>query len=73
MIAALVKFFLRIPGFFLFSQKARHQRITSTRNNPKCTHLSNHILSSQVILGNFVPGKLSRNVTSNNQKMAVAK
>ena len=48
---------------------ARHQSHTMTLNRTICTHLSTHSLSSQVSLGNALPGRVSKNVQMISQQM----
>jgi hypothetical protein len=47
-----------------------HHIIASEANKPMCTHLSNHILSSQFSVGIFSPGRVNRNVQTASHPIA---
>jgi hypothetical protein len=52
---------------------AQHHNVTMMANMPICTHLSNHILSSHVALGNVEPGNVNNTIEIINHVMAGAK
>ena len=49
---------------------AQHHNVTIMANMPICTHLSNHILSSQFSFGKAEPGIVSKITEIINQEMA---
>ncbi len=49
---------------------AQHHSVTITANMPICTHLSNHILSSQFSFGKEEPGSVSKIAEIISQVMA---
>lgn len=63
----------RINAFFNFTlasvilNRAQHQRKTIIANMPICTHLSNHIFSSQFSFGKAVPGMVNKMIEIINQ------